>query len=369
MEKNKKVIENIFRVNLKVKKRERLLIYTDDKNRELIKITKTISEIGERFCSNVTFLKYKATAIHGSEPPEEAWSAAFGENIVNELKRKKILLSLLSKKITPIKLKEAEKIIKKHKKDAVNAIVALSYHSTSHTRFRNFLTSICGTRFASMPIFEESMLKTAMSVDWKRMQRRTNRMAERVNAAEMVEIKSSNGTDISFSIKGREAMADTGIITRPGEFSNLPAGEVYLAPFEGTAEGRLVLEWAPTRKLKSPVIIQIKKGNAKKVEGKEPFVKELKKKLAEKRENRNVAELGIGTNDKAVKPDNILESEKIFGTIHIAFGDNSSFGGKVTTPFHQDFIFFKPTLTLIHRNGKKDILLKDGELKRRSRTI
>jgi leucyl aminopeptidase (aminopeptidase T) len=366
--KNKRVIENIFKTNLKIKTSGRLLIFTDDKSKKLIAITKNVAEIGKSFCNNTTYLKYRATDIHGSEPPEEAWSEAFGENVVNELKKRKILNPLINKKISSKNLKEAEKIVKRHKNEAVDAVVALSYHSTSHTRFRDFLTRICGTRYASMPIFEESMFKTAMSVDWKKMERRTNRIAGRVNAAEKVEITATNGTEISFSIKGRRAKADTGIITKPGEFSNLPAGEVFLAPLEGTADGRLVIDWAPTRKLKSQVTILIKKGMAEKVEGKEPFVRRLQNKLKERRENRNVAELGIGTNDKAVKPDNILESEKIFGTIHIALGDNSSFGGKVSTPFHQDFIFFKPTLTLIHKDGKRDILLKDGELQRRRKT-
>lgn len=365
--KNRRVIENIFRTNLKVKKRERLLVFTDDKSEKLITITKNVAEIGKLFCNNTTYLKYRATDIHGSEPPEEAWIEAFGENIVNELKKKKILNSLINKKISPKNIKETERIVKKYKKEAVNAVIALSYHSTSHTRFRNFLTKICGTRYASMPIFEESMFRTAMGVDWKKMEKRTKRIAERVNHADSIEIETPNGTYMTFSKKGRRAKADTGMIMKPGEFSNLPAGEVFLAPLEGTADGRLVLDWAPTRKLNSPVTLHVKKGMAERVEGKEKFVKQLQEKLEERRENRNVAELGIGTNDKAVKPDNILESEKIFGTIHIALGDNSSFGGKVSTPFHQDFIFFKPTVTLIHKNGKRDVLLKDGELQRRRR--
>ncbi len=366
MLKNKKIIETIFTTNLKIKRREKLLVFTDDKSKKLIKITKNISDISKSFCNNTAYLKYEATAIHGSEPPEKAWIKAFGENIVDQLKKRKLFNSLISKKILPKDFKTAENIVKKYKADAVDAVVALSYHSTSHTRFKDFLTRICGTRFASMPIFEESMFKTAMSVDWKAMERRTKRMAERVNAAEEVEITAPNGTEISFSIKGRIAKSDTGIITKPGQFSNLPAGEVFLAPLEGTANGRLILDWAPTRKLKNPVTIHIKKGLANDVEGKEPFVKQLKDKLSERKENRNIAELGIGTNDKAVKPDNILETEKIFGTIHIALGDNSSFGGKVSTPFHQDFIFFKPTVTLIHKKGKRDVLLKDGELKRKN---
>jgi len=81
-----------------------------------------------------------------------------------------------------------------------------------------------------------------------------------------------------------------------------------------------------------------------------------------RRENANIAEIGIGTNDRAVRPDNILESEKILGTIHVALGDNSSFGGKVKTPFHQDFVFFR--LVLIFRDSSEETLMKDGKLSR-----
>ena len=81
----------------------------------------------------------------------------------------------------------------------------------------------------------------------------------------------------------------------------------------------------------------------------------------ERKGNANIAELGIGTNDKAARPDNILESEKILGTVHIALGDNSSFGGKISTPFHQDFVFFKPTLTLIYKNGRRKTLIRNGK--------
>ena len=71
---------------------------------------------------------------------------------------------------------------------------------------------------------------------------------------------------------------------------------------------------------------------------------------------RNLAELGIGTNPNAKRPDNVLEAEKIKGTVHIAIGDNSTFGGKVSTDLHQDFIIPKPTLYL---DGK--LIMKDGE--------
>ena len=154
---------------------------------------------------------------------------------------------------------------------------------------------------------------------------------------------------------------DTGLLNTPGAFGNLPAGEVYLAPVEGTANGQLVIAWAPERELGSAVTLIVRNGLVEDVVGREKYALDLEKKLSEQTENRNIAEFGIGTNDMAKRPDNILESEKILGTIHIALGDNSSFGGKVQTPFHQDFIFFRPTVQMTGRKGKKTVLMKQGK--------
>jgi leucyl aminopeptidase (aminopeptidase T) len=213
-----------------------------------------------------------------------------------------------------------------------------------------------------MPLFDVSMLEGAMNIDWKALARTTKELAGIIDDAERILIKTPNGTSLSLSKKGRKAISDTGILTRRGSFGNLPAGEVYIAPVEGTATGRLVLDWAPTRQLLSPITLMVEKGVVVSISGKDTFASSLRQKLAERAENGNIAELGIGTNSAAKRPDNILESEKILGTIHIALGDNSSFGGTVKTPFHQDFVFFKPTVTLVYGEGNKQIVLRNGKL-------
>ena len=85
----------------------------------------------------------------------------------------------------------------------------------------------------------------------------------------------------------------------------------------------------------------------------------INERIAEDPLKGNIAELGIGTNDKATRPDNILETEKILGTVHIAIGDNSTFGGKVSVPFHQDFIFFKPTM-IVKKGCESVEILNNG---------
>jgi len=152
------------------------------------------------------------------------------------------------------------------------------------------------------------------------------------------------------------------MLTAPGSFGNLPAGEVYLAPVEGSADGVMKIAFAPTRKLDSPLTVTVTGGEVVAVAGDDPHRDWLEKKFTESAKNRNIAELGIGTNDRATRPDNVLEAEKILGTVHIAFGDNTGFGGTVSTPFHEDYVLYKPTLTGIRADGSRFLLLDNGKL-------
>lgn len=369
------VLRDIFRINLRVKKYERVLLFNDrvsekedinesdlERRSKLRYLSLLAADIGKNFCKSIAFHEYAATGSHGAEPPSKLWELAFGEKTVKTLKKERLLLPILKKTARDQDIKRAEDIIRRHKNNAVNCVIALSNYSTSHTRFRDFLTKVCGCRYASMPLFDISMLEGAMNIDWKALAKRTIGIARVINKAEFIRVKTSNGTYISFSKKGRRARSDTGILTRQGSFGNLPAGEVFLAPLEGTANGRLVLEWGPTRQLESPMILTVKDGYVTDVSGEDKYAEYLNKRLSERKENGNIAELGIGTNDAAKRPDNILESEKILGTVHIALGDNSSFGGNVKTPLHQDFVFFKPTVTLIYKDGSRKDILKAGRL-------
>ena len=369
------VLRNIFTTNLSVKRNERVLVFTDrpsvqellegsaaEQRTKLSCIAFLAAEIGRSTAKEVVCVESESVGAHGVEPPAVLWEKAYGKKAVIALRKTRLFSRILSKKISDQELRSAEDIIRKHRADAIDAVIALSYYSTSHTRFRDMLTRICCARYASMPLFDVDMLEGPMNVDWKALAARTKRVARAVRGAEEIEISTPNGTAISFSVKGRKAGIDTGLLNTPGAFGNLPAGEVYLAPVEGTASGQLVLEWSPVRELRYPVTLIVKKGLVEEVLGKEEFALQLEKKLSERVENRNIAEFGIGTNNMAKRPDNILESEKILGTIHIALGDNSSFGGIVRSPFHQDFVFFQPTVFMTDSHKKRTALMKQGKI-------
>ena len=75
------------------------------------------------------------------------------------------------------------------------------------------------------------------------------------------------------------------------------------------------------------------------------------------RKGRNIAELGIGTNDQAIITGQILEDEKVMGTVHIALGNNLSMGGTCDVGIHVDGVFTRPTVYADDR-----VLMKDGKL-------
>jgi leucyl aminopeptidase (aminopeptidase T) len=202
-----------------------------------------------------------------------------------------------------------------------------------------------------------------MASDYREIDKETKKIADLITKANDVKITSPGGTDMTFSVKGRNGMVDAGIFTEKGSWGNLPSGEAYCAPVEGTANGKLVVEvnWYPDLKEKMTLVFE--NGQVTEIIGGGKIGEEFRGLLDFKKKEklyvsrRNLAELGVGTNPNAKRPDNILESEKIKGTVHLAIGDSSHMGGKVTADLHQDFIIPKPTWAL---NGKA--VMKDGKL-------
>jgi aminopeptidase len=79
-----------------------------------------------------------------------------------------------------------------------------------------------------------------------------------------------------------------------------------------------------------------------------------------------IAELGIGMNpviDRAIGY--ILTDEKIGGSVHVAFGRSTGYGGKVTSAMHWDFVTAPDvTLEVEYRDGRRHLLIKGGKLQK-----
>jgi leucyl aminopeptidase (aminopeptidase T) len=231
-----------------------------------------------------------------------------------------------------------------------DVVIAPTAFSISHTQARKE-ANIAGARIATMPmITEEMMSKGGMTADFKLVKKQADRLIKEIGDAKEVHVTTPDGTDIRFSVEGRKWVADTGLLHEKGAFGNLPGGELFLPPVEGTAEGVIVVtgSLAGIGILKKPVKIIVKNGLGKDISG-GPQANAFAKMLLEASGNLeqpdnayNLAEFGIGLNPKAKLIGNPLEDEKVIGTIHLALGDNSTFGGNTKAGVHVDGIILRP---------------------------
>ncbi len=227
-----------------------------------------------------------------------------------------------------------------------DVFIAPTTKSVSHTQARKAANER-GVRAATMPQITEDMLARTMAADYAEVRRRSAVLAEGLTAGTQVRITSEQGTDLTLSIEGREGKADDGDLRAAGSFGNLPAGEGFVAPVEGRTNGVIVFDGSiwPIELLEEPLIVRIEDGYAVDISGwrADEFRRTLEPHGSEA---FAVAELGIGTNEAAQLTGNVLEDEKILGTIHLAFGDNHTFGGTVRVSSHQDGIVMQPTLSI-----------------------
>ncbi|HLC62490.1 MAG TPA: aminopeptidase [Candidatus Nanoarchaeia archaeon] len=302
----------ILRDCMALKKNESCLIVTDKK---LKSIGELLFRKSLKICKKSKLIFTNIPKSHGSEPPQ---------NVAEEMLNYDVILLPTTK-------------------------------SLSHTRARN-AASKTGARIASMPGITEDMMNRALNVDFYKIRELNNKLISKLKNRNKIKIITKKGTNIEFNLKERKWKPDDGIYTKRGDFGNLPAGEIFIAPLEGKTSGKLVCDASVggIGKVDKNIEIIVKGGFIESVRGgnvANQFKKLLKNKLY-----RNVAELGIGTNPKAKITGEVLEDEKVMGTCHIAFGNNRHFGGNVDVPFHVDFVIRNPTIyadnILIMNNGK-----------------
>lgn len=239
---------------------------------------------------------------------------------------------------------------------AADVIVAATAHSLTHTQARKRACA-AGARIATMPGINLDMFAGgALAADYDEIARRTVKLANLLtDAKEAMLVKDE--ARLKMSLTERHAVASTGIYREKGQGGNLPSGEAFIAPVEGSAEGEIVIDgsFSGLGTLQGPLKLTFSQGTL--VDAAGPDRKKLIDLLGNNLLARNLAELGIGTNDQARVIGVTLEDEKVYGTAHIALGSNDTFGGQVAAGIHVDGVIMAPELYL---DGQ--LILSQGKL-------
>ncbi|MDD3102322.1 MAG: aminopeptidase [Patescibacteria group bacterium] len=209
---------------------------------------------------------------------------------------------------------------------------------------------------------------------------RLNKMEAVLKDARGFKITSNYGTNLEVGLRPsheRRWFKDGGVLDKPGQWGNFVGGEIFTTPDERTVNGILILPVLESiitsdQGVDEFVKINIKNGLIASIEGGKSAEK-LKSDLKEDMQDEvkesgkplnvlRVAEIAFGANSKARStvsdPEqpydfpgvSIIEAEKRFGTMHLAFGD-SKHGEKGTEGFetatsHYDFVIPRNGLTV-----------------------
>jgi leucyl aminopeptidase (aminopeptidase T) len=305
---------NVLRSSLALKKEETLLIVTDDSKKEL---AEALYAAGRSIGSETLLLVMQDREKSGQEPPSGVTEAM------------------------------------KH----CDVAVCITEHSLTHTQAKKDAVA-AGVRVATMPgITYDMFLEGAISADYDTVEKMTYEVTEKLSQSKQVIIR-KDGEELSFSIQGRSGVPSTGIYREKGQSGNLPSGEAFIAPLEGTASGRIWIDGSISGlgKLDEPILLTMEEGSLTAATGRQG---EMLLQMLGNGDGRNVAEFGVGTNEKARITGNVLEDEKVYGTIHIAFGSNNTFGGTIAAGVHIDCVVKAPTVYL-----DDALLLEEGYMKR-----
>lgn len=240
--------------------------------------------------------------------------------------------------------------------EAAQVVVCVTEYSLTHTQARK-RAAAAGARLATMPgITEDMFLEGAISADYTVVKALTEEVTELLTRGSRVRIE-KDGHALEFSIQGRNGVPSTGMYLEPGQSGNLPSGEAYIAPVEGSASGKIVVDGsiAGIGKVGAPLLLTVEQGRLVGAEGGEEGGRLLQ--MLGQGDGRLLGEFGIGTNDKARITGVVLEDEKVYGTIHVAFGSNNTFGGVVAAGVHLDCVVSKPDVYLDDK-----LIMKQGEL-------
>jgi leucyl aminopeptidase (aminopeptidase T) len=223
---------------------------------------------------------------------------------------------------------------------AADVFIAPCLPSLSHTSARK-RASEAGVRGATMPGVTSDLLARLMSADFDAMSARCHAIARLLTDADEARLTCPRGSDMRFDLRGRAAIADDGDLRARGAFGNLPCGEGFASPAGG--EGTIAASSLLGALADPPVLLTVRDGLLSGASG-EQGAAYLEHLDAHGPLGRNLAELGIGTNDRATLTGNTLEDEKILGTAHVAFGASAGIGGSVTVPVHEDVVVLEPSL-------------------------
>lgn len=206
-----------------------------------------------------------------------------------------------------------------------------------------------------------------LNTDYRQLEKTGIAIKSLLTNGKKLRLTSHNGTDLTCEITRRPIRISDGIISDTEEKLGapnctvwLPAGEVYVTPVPGTAEGKVVVErkFFQGQEIED-LVLTFKKGklvNMSAKSGLTPY-KAVYEAAGPGKEDFGYVDIGINPNVQ-IKPGSKMVAWTAAGMITIGHGGNSWAGGQSDSDFDCAYHLPKATLTV---DGK--VIVDEGVLK------
>ena len=299
-------LRSVFEGSLKLKPSETFLVVTDTVKED---IGRAFYEYACGITQQAKIVVMDPTREHGTEPPA---------HIAEEMLKFDVQLLITDKSLT-------------------------------HTLARREATKT-GARIATMPSITEDIANRCLDIDYDDLKVESNKVYDIFRKASTIKVTTDLGTDITMKVgKSTFFGANGGSFDTPGSYGNLPEGEISFGPEK--CDGTFIVDASLPGFgiLDSPITFSVSDSIVRDITGKRS--EELRQRLDHVGPKAyRIAEFGIGLNPHARIIGNILEDEKVIGTIHIALGNNLTYGGDNDVPLHIDGVMTNPD---VYVDGKK----------------
>jgi leucyl aminopeptidase (aminopeptidase T) len=194
-------------------------------------------------------------------------------------------------------------------------------------------------RYYSMALRDPvSMTRGGALADYDALKESAAKLKKVFEAGTTLTIKTELGTDFSADIPKPEDSPDfdgpfvrveDGWADKPGEEAAFPDGEVFFAPRECSAQGRLIID-GPIEYVGfpgEPVEVIIQKGKITEVIGTSSEARKLRELLNRIEDADIIGEVAVGINPASLRDGSAQEEKKALGNCHIGFGIARGFPG------------------------------------------
>ena len=250
----------------------------------------------------------------------------------------------------------------------------------------HYLLAAGKTRSFWSPGVTADMFAKTVPIDYTELKCKAAAIKVVLDESVTLEITNPLGTRFRTGIRGRKAFTDDGDFSSPGSGGNLPAGETFISPATGTAEGTIVFDGSITLHsgdcvIETPISVDVSGGFIGDIRGGDE-AKQLLETITMAEDNalsmeeegklppgrgriyaanaRNIGEVGIGLNPAVEITGNMLGDEKTARTCHIALGYN--YDEDAPALIHLDGLISEPTITAVSVDGSRRTFMKRGKL-------